>query len=126
LQHVGPPSRKSIISLASTDIFTRVVSGIRDISPAFSGDKENTMTRDFGNPISLGRTAEIYSWDREHVLKLFHGWVALDSIENEARIACAIYQSGLPVPAVSEIVRVEDRTGLIYQRIQGISMYKAA
>lgn len=69
------------------------------------------MSRDLGNPISSGRTAEIYNWDQEHVLKLFYDWVALESIENEARLACAIYKSGLPVPEVGEMVRV-DRRGI--------------
>ena len=84
------------------------------------------MSRDFGNPISSGRTAEIYSWDSEHVLKLFYDWVALESIENEARIASTIYKSGLPVPEVSEMVCVNERRGLIYQRVYGDSLYKAA
>ena len=53
------------------------------------------MSRDLGNPISSGRTAEIYNWDQEHVLKLFYDWVALESIENEARAACTIDKSGL-------------------------------
>ncbi|HEX5836768.1 MAG TPA: aminoglycoside phosphotransferase family protein [Anaerolineales bacterium] len=84
------------------------------------------MSKNLGNPISSGRTAEIYNWDQEHVLKLFHSWVTLDSIENEARMACTIYKRGLPVPKVGGIVRLEDRTGLIYQRVYGDSMYKAA
>ena len=84
------------------------------------------MNRNLGIPFSSGRTAEIYHWDQEHVLKLFYDWVALESIENEARIACTIYESGLPVPEVGEMVRVNNRNGLIYQRVYGNSMYKAA
>ena len=84
------------------------------------------MSRDLGNPFSSGRTAEIYHWDQEHVLKLFYGWVALESIENEAQIAGTIYDRGLPVPEVCEIIHVDNRTGLIYQRLYGDSMYKAA
>ena len=86
-------------------------------------NKEHTMSRDLGNPISSGRTAEIYHWDQEHVLKLFYDWVALENIENEARIACTIYQNGLPVPEVGEIIHVNNRTGLIYQRINGTSLF---
>jgi len=84
------------------------------------------MSRNLGSPISSGRTAEIYHWDREHVLKLFYDWVTLESIENEARIAGTIYECGLPVPEVGEIVCVNERTGLIYQRVSGDSLYKAA
>ena len=84
------------------------------------------MSRDLGNPISSGRTAEIYHWDQEHVLKLFYDWVALESIENEARAASTIYKSGLPVPEVGKMIDVNHRAGLIYQRVYGDSMYKAA
>ena len=82
------------------------------------------MSRDLGEPISSGRTAEIYNWDREHVLKLFYAWVGLESIENEAQAARAIYESGLPVPEVGEIVHLNNRRGLIYQRIAGPSMFR--
>lgn len=84
------------------------------------------MSKDLGNPIASGRTSEIYPWGQEHVLKLFHGWIRLESIENELRIARTIYESGLPVPEVSELKRVNGRVGLIYQRIYGESLYKAA
>ena len=48
----------------------------------------------------------------------------MESIENEARIARAIYESGLPVPEVGEMVHMNDRHGLIYQRITGPSMFR--
>jgi len=82
------------------------------------------MSRDIGNPISSGRTSEIYYWDQEHVLKLFHDWVALENIENEARITRAVYETGLPVPEVGEVVCVKDRHGLILRRITGVSMVR--
>jgi uncharacterized protein (TIGR02172 family) len=84
------------------------------------------MSRDLGNLISSGRTAEIYHWDQEHVLKLFYEWIALESIENEAQIACTIDKSGLPVPEVGEMIQINNRQGLIYQRVYGDSMYKVA
>ena len=81
------------------------------------------MSRNLGSPISSGRTAEIYHWGPKHILKLFYDWVALESIENEARIACTIYAGGLPVPEVGEILLVNNRMGLLYQRISGPSLY---
>jgi uncharacterized protein (TIGR02172 family) len=88
--------------------------------------ERKAMSPELGNPISSGRTAEIFDWDREHILKLFYDWVALESIENEARISRTVCESGLPVPEVGEIVYVNDRHGLIYQRITGTSMFKMA
>ncbi len=75
-----------------------------------------------GTPIAYGRTAEIYPWKDGQVLKLFYDWFSLESIEYEARIARAVHASGLPVPAVGEILRVKDRNGLLYERVDGVSM----
>jgi uncharacterized protein (TIGR02172 family) len=83
------------------------------------------MTPDLGPPIATGRTAEIYAWQPGQVLKLFHDWFELESIEYEARIAGAIHASGLPVPAVGEIIRLNGRNGLVYQRVDGEPMWKS-
>ena len=44
------------------------------------------MSADIGSPLSSGRTAEIYDWDPQHVLKLFYEWIALESIQSESEI----------------------------------------
>lgn len=83
------------------------------------------MDGDLGQPIAFGRTAEIYAWQEGQVVKLFHGWFAVEDVESEARIARAIHASGLPVPSVGEIVRVNGRNGLVYQRVEGDSMWES-
>jgi tRNA A-37 threonylcarbamoyl transferase component Bud32 len=75
-------------------------------------------------PIATGRTAEIYAWNEGQILKLFYDWFGLENIEYEARIASAVYASGLPVPWVGDIVKVKGRNGLVYQRIDGTPMDK--
>jgi len=82
------------------------------------------MTEDLGQPIAYGRTAEIYAWNQGQVLKLFYDWFGLENIENEARITRAIHASGLPTPAVGEIIRVNARYGLVYERVHGNTMWK--
>lgn len=79
---------------------------------------------DLGQPIAYGRTAEIYAWHPGQVLKLFYDGFGLEKIENEARIARAVHASGLPAPAVGEIICVNNRYGLLYERIYGESMFK--
>jgi Ser/Thr protein kinase RdoA (MazF antagonist) len=74
------------------------------------------------NPIAEGRTAEIYPWDDHHVLKLYREWCPPDWVEYEARIARAVYEAGVPSPAAGEIMEVNGRRGLIYERLDGISM----
>ena len=73
-------------------------------------------------PVAQGRTAEIYVWDSSHILKLYHDWCPEDWAEYEGRIAGAIHNAGIPSPAVAGLVEVEGRRGLVYERIEGISM----
>jgi uncharacterized protein (TIGR02172 family) len=73
--------------------------------------------------MSLGRTAEIYAWDSDKVLKLFYDWFPAEDVEYEAAIAKAIYSSGFPVPEVGGIVEVNGRLGLEYERLNGKSMW---
>jgi len=80
------------------------------------------LSEKLGQPIAYGRTAEIYAWDEGQVLKLFYEWMGLEAIQYEQRIAKAVEASGLPVPAVGDIIRVNERNGLIYQRVTGVSM----
>jgi uncharacterized protein (TIGR02172 family) len=77
-----------------------------------------------GKPIALGRTAEIYAWGEDQVLKLFYEWVPEINVEYEAQIARTVHATGLPVPAVEAIVRVDGRLGLEYERVRGTSMGK--
>jgi uncharacterized protein (TIGR02172 family) len=78
-----------------------------------------------GQPLARGRTADIYAWQDGTILKLFHNWFDLDSIQYEAGIARAVHASGLPVPRVGELMRVNARFGLVYERIHGRSMLEA-
>jgi Ser/Thr protein kinase RdoA (MazF antagonist) len=73
-------------------------------------------------PLAQGRTAEIYPWDDGHVLKLFRDWCPPDWVEYEAGIARAVYAAGVPSPAPGEILEVNGRRGLIYERLDGVSM----
>lgn len=73
-------------------------------------------------PIAQGRTAEVYLWNDQHVLKLYREWCPPHWIEEEAQIARAVHAAGIPSPAAEEIIEVDGRRGLIYERIEGISM----
>jgi uncharacterized protein (TIGR02172 family) len=80
------------------------------------------MTPTLSKPIAEGRTAEIYPWDDGHILKLYRDWCPADWVEYEARIARAVYAAGIPSPAAEEIVEVNGQRGLVYERLDGISM----
>jgi uncharacterized protein (TIGR02172 family) len=75
-------------------------------------------------PIAEGRTAEIYAWSDRQILKLYRDWCPPDWVDYEARIARAVYEAGIPSPEAGEIVEVEGRRGLLYERLEGISMLR--
>lgn len=83
------------------------------------------MPTSLDHPIATGRTAEIYPWRDGMVLKLFHTWMSAGAVEYEARIVRAVCTAGLPVPQVGEVVEVEGRVGLEYERFTGKAMGEA-
>ena len=74
------------------------------------------------HPIAHGRTADIYDWGEGYILKLFHNWFELEDIEYELRIARAVHANGVRTPAIKELIQVDGRNGLIYERANGESM----
>ncbi len=80
------------------------------------------MTPTLSRPIAEGRTAEIYSWGDGHILKLYRDWWPSHWVEYEARIGRAVHAAGIPSPGAQEIIEVNGRRGLIYERFDGVSM----
>jgi uncharacterized protein (TIGR02172 family) len=73
-------------------------------------------------PIAEGRTAEVYDWDDGHILKLYHTWCPPHWIEQEARVARVIAAAGIPTPGAGDIVELDGRRGIVYERVTGVSM----
>jgi aminoglycoside phosphotransferase (APT) family kinase protein len=75
-----------------------------------------------GRLVGRGRTADIYAWDGDRVVKLFHDWVSVSGVEHEAQAGRLVHAAGLPAPRLDEVVSVEGRRGIVYERLQGPSM----
>ena len=75
-----------------------------------------------GNMIGQGMTAEVYEWGEDKVLKLFFNKFKDNWINSEADIGKIIYEAGIPAPAVFDIVNVDGRKGIIFQKIPGRSL----
>jgi aminoglycoside phosphotransferase (APT) family kinase protein len=76
-------------------------------------------------PIALGRTAEVYAWGEQQVLKLYRDWCPPHWVDFEARIGRIVQDAGLPVPVIGDVVEVNGRRGLVYERLDGASMLRA-
>jgi uncharacterized protein (TIGR02172 family) len=77
-----------------------------------------------GKPIAFGRTAEIYAWEPGTILKLFYDWFPVAAVQREARLSQQVYQSGLPIPRPGDVLVLNDRLGMIYERVQGPSLFE--
>jgi uncharacterized protein (TIGR02172 family) len=73
-------------------------------------------------PIAVGRTAEVYPFENGKVLKLFFPSIPQSWIDKEVDTGRYIQDAHLPVPKVFEKVRLNNREGVIYERIDGPSL----
>ena len=78
-----------------------------------------------GPLIGAGRTADVYAWGKDRILKLYQDWIPATAIEREFAITRLADSAGLPVPATEELVRVDGRMGIVFERIRGTSLLKA-
>lgn len=79
---------------------------------------------DKGLLIGKGKTAEVYKWGKDRVLKLFIKNISDESVINEARIGKAVNEGGVPSPKVYDIVEIDGRKGIIFQRIYGKTLLR--
>lgn len=75
-----------------------------------------------GQLIGRGGTAEVFAWDEGRVLKLFQSWYPSARAEIEFKITQILRSEGLPVPEAHQLVQIDDRTGIIFEQVHGISM----
>jgi len=77
-----------------------------------------------GTLIGAGRTADVYAWGEQHVLKLYQEWMPDVPIEREFTITRLAKEAGLPVPAADEMLRIDGRLGIVFERVRGTSLLK--
>lgn len=75
-----------------------------------------------GKLIGQGNTAEVFAWGDKEILKLFRKEFPWEGIEKEYHISKVINDKGLPAPKVMQIIELEGRRGITYERLNGISM----
>jgi uncharacterized protein (TIGR02172 family) len=78
-----------------------------------------------GALIGHGRTADVYAWGEDHILKLYQAHMPVHLVEQEFQITRAAQAAGIPAPATEQRVEVDGRCGIIFERLEGPSMLKA-
>ncbi|MGM1048093.1 MAG: aminoglycoside phosphotransferase family protein [Bacillota bacterium] len=74
--------------------------------------------------IGQGRTADIFEHQDGKVLKLYKQEFPLDAINQEFAVSKFVYSLGIKTPRPFEIIQVNSRTGVIFERVFGISLLK--
>jgi hypothetical protein len=74
------------------------------------------------DPIGTGRTAEVYEWGDDRVLKLLRPSLPREWITCEAEKTAAAHAAGAPTPTVHESIEIEDRFGVVFGRAGPESM----
>ncbi|MGA3093746.1 MAG: aminoglycoside phosphotransferase family protein [Terriglobales bacterium] len=83
------------------------------------------MAKELGSFIAAGRTADVYEWGPNSVLKLFREDVGLAAIKHEHSSSVAVYKAGAPAPEPGELVSMGARYGIEYERIEGVPLSRA-
>lgn len=78
-----------------------------------------------GKLIGQGRTAEVFEWGNDKILKLFRENFPKAAIEKEYDVSLKISKKMNFAPKVYEIVEIDKRCGIVYERIDGSTMMKA-
>lgn len=80
--------------------------------------------RRLGPLVAAGRTAEVFGWRDGTVIKLVRPGFE-ESARHEATAAERVTALDLPAPRFCGTERVGDRTGLVYERVDGVPMVEA-
>ncbi|GGA76406.1 phosphotransferase family protein [Ornithinibacillus halotolerans] len=73
---------------------------------------------DLGHPIAAGNTAKIYLYNKQ-IVKVFHRRFPKTEAAYEAKKQQTIYATGLPVPKVIEIKKVDDSPAIVMEYVEG-------
>ena len=81
-----------------------------------------TRTHTIGPRLGRGYYAEVFTYGEGKVIKLFDDGRDMESANHEARVTAVARESGIPAPKVYEVVTVNDRVGIVMERIDGENM----
>jgi thiamine kinase-like enzyme len=78
-----------------------------------------------GKLIGQGRTAEIFELNENKIIKLFRSDFPIHIIENEYNIGKELTNKDLPIPEIYDLITIDNRVGIVYEKIKGPTMMGA-
>lgn len=77
-----------------------------------------------GPLIAVGRTSDVYAYRDDSVVKVLRADVSAEWADMEARYTAAVRQLGAPAPDVRDLVEVDGRPAIVFERIDGESLWE--
>lgn len=74
--------------------------------------------------IGAGRTATIFRYGQDQVVKLFKSTFPQTAINEEFEIGRSLNLSGISIPTTYELIEVDDTKGILFDFVEGRSMLK--
>lgn len=83
------------------------------------------MRGSLGEKINQGGTADVHTWAKGQVVKLFREGIPPWICQQEALITQAAFAAGVPVPKVFGEVMLDGRFGIVFGRLDGPTLVQA-
>lgn len=77
-----------------------------------------------GQLLAVGRTSDVYAYGADSVVKVPRPDVPAHWSEMEARFTSALRQLGAPAPEVRDLIDVDGRQAIVFERVDGESMWQ--
>ncbi len=77
---------------------------------------------ELGKRVGQGQCSQVFIWGNSRVCKLFYDYIPPSDFEQEYNVSIAAMSAGVPVPVVHEAVRIKNRLGIIFDRVEGKDM----
>ena len=78
--------------------------------------------KDMMKLIAKGNTAEVFDYAKGMICKLFYVGYPVESVKVEFHNATLLYELELPVPKCYEQIYINNRHGLLYEKIEGTDL----
>jgi uncharacterized protein (TIGR02172 family) len=85
---------------------------------------DSPMTQKPGPLVGRGLTSDVFEYGPGRVVKVFFDWRPREKVEREFMVTRAVHAIGAPVPQTFELIQIEGRNAIIFERIDGISMFR--
>ncbi len=84
------------------------------------GDQHHTL----GDRVATGNTSDVWQYSPTTVVKVLRPGIPRHWATLEAEITSSVHAAGLPVPMTEGVVEVDGRPGIVFERIEGASMWE--